>query len=277
MTSRILVVGGNGTVGSGLVRILKEQGHAVRVLTSKKTEGDSVHADLLTGEGLDAAFEGVDRAFFLSPGGYADQHAVLSPLIAKAKAAGLKKVVMMTAIGVEHADGSPMRRAELELEASGVPFNIIRPNWFMQNFVNFWGHGIKTAGTIALPVGDGKAGFIDARDIAASAAALLLDDARRGTAHSLTGPELLDHAQVAAILAQATGKPVTFKDITPDELRPGLLAAGLPADYVEVLLALLGFLKAGFAAVVTDDVKTLTDKAPRTFKAWAEEFADSLK
>ena len=44
------------------------------------------------------AFEGVERAFFLSPAGYADQYKNLSPLIQEAKRRGLKKEVLMTAV-----------------------------------------------------------------------------------------------------------------------------------------------------------------------------------
>src|SRR5687768_1374600 len=126
MVQQFLIVGGSGTVGSKIVKILKDQGQSVRVATSKPTnEPGKLHVDLLTGQGLDAAFEGVTRAFFLSPGGYADQYKILGPLIAKAKEKKLEKVVLMTAMGVEHAEGTPLRQAELDLIASGVPFNII--------------------------------------------------------------------------------------------------------------------------------------------------------
>jgi len=278
MSQHILVIGGSGTVGSEIVKILKSAGHSVRVTTSKpSTSADVVQANLVTGEGLDASFANIDRAFFLSPGGYADQYAVLAPLIAKAKAAGLKKVVLMTAMGVDGAEGSPMRRAELDLIASGVPYNIIRPSWFNQNFVNFWGYGIKNLNTIALPVGEGKTGFIDARDIAAVAAKLLVDDSRTGEGFTLTGPEALSHAEVAAIISEATGKTVAFADISPDELRPVLIGAGLPADYTELLLVLLSYIKAGYTATVTDAVEQITGAKPRTFKAFAAEAADSWK
>lgn len=278
MSQQILVIGGSGTVGSQIVKNLKAAGHSVRVTTSKpSTSADVVQVNLATGEGLNAAFAGVNRAFLLSPGGYADQYAVLGPLIAKAKAADLKKVVLMTAMGVEGAEGSPMRRAELDLIASGVPFNIIRPSWFNQNFVNFWGYGIKNLNTIALPVGDGKTAFIDARDIAAVATKLLVDDSRNGECFTLTGPEALSHAEVAALISEATGKTVTFNDISPDELRPVLVGAGIPADYVELLLALLSFIKAGYTAGVTDAVEQITGHKPRTFKAFAHEAADSWK
>jgi uncharacterized protein YbjT (DUF2867 family) len=277
MSQSILIVGGTGTVGSQIVALLTAQGHAVRVATSKAPTEGQVHLNLRTGEGLDTAFEGVTHAFFLSPGGYADQYAVLAPLVAKAKAANLHKVVMMTALGADQAKGSPMNRAEADLIASGIPYNIIRPSWFNQNFINFWGYGIKNHNAIALPVGDGLAGFIDARDIAAVAAKLLTDDALNGQGFTLTGPEALTHTQIAAIISQATGKTVTFSDITPDELRPVLIGAGLPADYVEVLLVLLGYIKAGYTRLVNDTVKTILGRDPITFQAFAAEFADSWK
>jgi uncharacterized protein YbjT (DUF2867 family) len=278
MSKPILIVGASGKVGSELVSQLKAQGHAVRVTTSKPaTHADQIQVDLVSGTGLDAAFTGVERAFFLSPGGFADQYKILAPLIARAKANGLKKVVLMTAIGVEHAPDSPLRRAELDLEASGVPFNIVRPSWFMQNFNTFWVHGIQSAGQIRLPAGEGKAAFIDARDIAAVAAKLLTDDSRNGEAFTITGPELLTHAEVAAILADTLGKPVVYHDIDPDELRQTLLGWGVPADYTELLLALLGFLKAGYTAVKNDTVKELTGREPYDFKTYAKDFAASWK
>jgi uncharacterized protein YbjT (DUF2867 family) len=276
--AQILIVGGSGTVGSEIVKILKSEGHSVRATTSKPTtESGKVHVNLLTGEGLDAAFAGIDRAFFLSPGGYVDAYAIFAPLIRKAKEAKLQKVVLMTALGVEGAEGSPMRNAELDLIGSGVPYNIIRPSWFSQNFVNYWGYGIKNFNTIALPVGDGKTGFIDSRDISAVAAKLLTDDSRNGQEFTLTGPEALTHAQAAQIISDATGKTVSFKDNTPEELRPVLLGAGLPADYTELLLTLLSYIKAGYTGAVTNSVEEILGRKPRDFKSYAKEAADSWK
>src|SRR5687768_9860572 len=119
MSKKILVVGANGVVGSELVRLLKEQGHSVRVTTSKAASGgDQVQVNLVTGEGIRQAFEGVDRAFLLSPSGYGDQYKILSPLIQEARRRGLQKVVLMSAFGADANDAAPLRRAEIELEKS---------------------------------------------------------------------------------------------------------------------------------------------------------------
>ena len=144
-------------------------------------------------------------------------------------------------------DSIPLRRAELHLERSGLAWNVIRPNWFMQNFHTFWLHGIQTQGQIFLPVGAAKGSFIDTRDIAAVAAKLLSSDEFVNAAHDLTGSEALDHNQVAAILSKAAGRTIGYTDIPEDAMRQGLLGAGLPADYTEFLLVILGAFKAGFA------------------------------
>jgi uncharacterized protein YbjT (DUF2867 family) len=234
-----------------------------------------VQVDLVSQAGLKTALAGVDRAFFLAPPGHANQEALLAPLIDEAKARGLQRVVLMTAMGANADENAPMRKAERRLEASGLGFNIIRPNWFMQNFNTFWLHGIQTAGQILLPVGAAKGSFIDARDIAAVAARLLTTDAFANRDFDLTGPRALDHTEVASILTQATGKTIGFTDITPEAMLQGLLGAGLPKDYAEFLVLILGFFKAGYAERTTDAVQQTTGQAPRTIEQYAKDYRSS--
>lgn len=274
--SKILVVGASGTVGSEVVRLLVAQGQSVVKVTSRTpSAADQVQVDLASQKGLKAAFEGIDRAFIMAPPGYADQEAVLAPLIEEARVRGLKKVVLMTAMGANADENAPMRKAERRLEASGLAFNIIRPNWFMQNFNTFWLHGIQSAGQIFLPVGAAKGSFIDARDIAAVAAALLVTDTFNNRDFDLTGPRALDHTEVAGILTRVAGKAIGFTDITADAMLEGLLGAGLPKDYAEFLVMILGYFKAGYAERTTDAVQQITGQAPRTFEQYAQDYRGS--
>ena len=270
---RTLVIGASGTVGTELVRLLGERGQAVARGTSQKAvAGDQVHVNLVTREGLVAAFEGVDRAFLLSPPGFTNQDELLGPVIDAAKARGLRKVVLMTAMGANADDSAPMRKAELHLERSGVPYNILRPNWFMQNFHTFWIRGILEQGKIFLPVGKAKGSFIDARDIAAAADALLQRTDLDGRDFDLTGGEALDHDQVADILSRETGRAITFEDIPPEAMLTGLLGAGLPRPYAELLIVILGYFKAGYSERTTDAVETITGRKPRTFAEYAHDY-----
>jgi uncharacterized protein YbjT (DUF2867 family) len=271
--SKILVVGASGTVGSELSKLLKARGHTVTRASSKKNLlADQVHLNLATREGLAQAFEGVEKAFLLSPPGFTNQDELLSPVIDHAKARGLKKVVLMSAMGANASDELPMRKAELHLEKAGLTYNIIRPNWFMQNFNTFWIQGILAQGKIFLPTGKAKGSFIDARDIAAVAASLLHDDRFNNQAFDLTGAEALDHDQVARILSETTGKQIGYQEIPSEAMLQGLLQAGLPKNYAEFLIVILGYFKAGYSERTTDAVQKITGKDPIRFKQYAADY-----
>lgn len=270
--STILVIGASGNVGTELSRLLAGAGHRLRRATRRTpTEPDQVRLDAVSGEGLYTAMAGADAAFLLAPPGHANQDVLLVPMIDAAKAARVGKVVLMTAMGANADEASPLRKAERHLEASGLAFNVIRPNWFMQNFHTFWLQGIREAGTIFLPVGQAKGSFIDARDIADVAARLLTSHELDGRDFDLTGLEALDHDQVAATLSRVTGRRIRFQDITPEAMRQGLLGAGLPADYAEFLVTILGFFRAGYAERITEAVARITGHAPRSFEAYARD------
>jgi len=267
-----LVIGSSGTVGSELVRLLRAQGHTVRRATSRPpAEPDQVPLDLTTQRGLAQALAGVERLFLLAPPGHTNQDALLNPVIDQARASGLQKAVLMTAMGANLDEAAPLRKAEVHLERSGLAFNVIRPNWFMQNFNTFWIQGILQHGRILLPVGQARGSFIDARDIAAVAAVLLDGQAFDGQAFDLTGAQAFDHDEVAAVLSRETGRPIGYQDIPPQALRGALLEAGLPPDYVEFLLVILGFFKAGYSERVTDAVQAITGRAPRSLEQYARD------
>ena len=271
-----LVIGANGQIGSTLASLLAAQGQTVRRATSRApSQPGDVQVNLATGEGLAAALAGVDQLFLMAPPGFANQHELLIPAIDAAKAAGVRKLLLLSAMGANADESIPLRRAELHLERSGLAWNVIRPNWFMQNFHTFWLHGIQTQGQIFLPVGAAKGSFIDTRDVAAVAARLLSSDDFVNAAHDLTGSESLDHTQVAAVLSQAAGRTIGYTDSPEDAMRQALRGAGWPADHTEFLLVILGAFKAGFAERTTDAVQRITGKAPIRLAQYAQDFRAS--
>lgn len=268
----ILVLGASGNVGSRLVQHLVDQGHTVRRGTHRSpAEPGQVQVDLASGQGLAPAFAGVDRAFLLAPPGYINQDELLRPAITAARAQGVRKLVLMSALGANADPTMPLRKAELAVEQSGLAWNIIRPNWFMQNFASFWLHDILTQGAIRLPTGAAKGSFIDTRDIAAVAASLLDRDDLDNRDFDLTGPAAYDHGEVAALLSRETGRTVRYEDITPEAMLANLLAGGVPRTFAEYLVALLGFFKAGYAERTTDAVHTILGRAPGTLAQYVRE------
>lgn len=276
---KIFVYGSTGTVASTLVDKLLAAGHEVFAGTrnpekmAKRDRLTPVHADSQKPSAGTEVLEKADAAFLIGPPMVVDAYAALKPFVEKAKAVKLKKLVQMTAMGVEHAPAeAPMRHLELDIETSGIPYNIIRPNWFMQNFHTFWIGGILKDGKIYFPGGEAKASFIDARDIAATAFELLTTDKFVNRAFNLTAAEALTHTEVAAKLSQATSKNITYADITSEAFQEALIAAGLPQDYVGFLAYIAQALKDGHAAAISGDVKLVTGQDPITFDRYAADF-----
>lgn len=277
---KIFVYGASGMVGHTLIQNLLDQGHQVTAGSRKPEAGRKaagltwVPADATRPELGTSALEGADRAFFLSPPGFTDQFTILNPWLEKAKSLKLGKFVLMTAMGVEFAPPeAPFRKLELALESSGLDYNILRPNWFMQNFQTFWVGGILKDSKLYFPGGQAKASFIDARDIAACAAAVLTKDDHKNKALNLTGGAAISHDEVAKYISAASGRSVSYVDISPDDFKKSLLAAGVPEDYAGFLVYIAGALKEGHASPVLDTVQQLTGKAPVSFEQYAKDNA----
>lgn len=136
-----------------------------------------------------------------------------------------------------------------------------------------WAPTIKAQGAFYQPTGTGRWAAIDPADIGAVAVKALTNAGHAGKAYTLTGPESLDAAGYAAILARVLGTPVHFVDVPPEAARQGMLGSGMPAGYVDALLNLLATMKAGGTDVVTHTVAQLLGRDPGTFEAWATRHA----
>jgi len=269
--SKILVLGATGHVGRPLVKDLIAHGEKVKAASrsGKPVDGaEGVVFDVLKPD-FDTLFDGVDRLFLLLPTGYVDARGLLLPIVAAA-AARKVKIVFMSVFGVDADDSIPYRQVEIAVEKSGVPYVILRPNWFADNFHIFWKHGIDN-GVIAVPAADGKSSFIDSRDIAASAAAALTSKQFDGKAFNLTGPEALSYAEAADILSSVLGREIAYQPVTTEAFVAMLTGAGVPTDYAQFLGSIFYPVREGWTAAVTEDVRKLTGRAPRSLRSYAED------
>lgn len=276
----ILITTPNGKVGSEVVRQLQARGEALRVgahTPDKAREAfpgaEVVHFDFEDEASVRAALQGVDRLYLASPGDMAA--APVNRVVDLAKEAGVQRVVRLSAMGVQYGD-SPLRQVEQHIEASGLDWTFLRPSWFMQNYSTMSADSVK-AGVVAEPAGDAATSFVDARDIAAVAVAALTGEGHTGQAYTITGPEALTRDEVARQLSQVTGHEVTYQNITPEQLKAGMTAAGASPAYVGLMDALYGFVRAGQTAQVTDDVQRVTGQPPRSFAQFAQDHASSWK
>lgn len=271
MSKTILVAGGTGTVGRQVARALAERGAQARI-GSRRGDAGSVRLDYADPAGFDAALEGVDAAYVVVPTGEMDPVGTVGPFIDRAAARGVK-IVLQTAHGVDADEAIPLRRLERRLEASGARYVILRPNWFIDNFLTYWGPGIRQAGVIAVPAGDGATSFVDARDIAAVAAVVLTEAAHDGQALVVTGGEALTYAEAAALLSAATGRPVRYQPVDAQAFIAQMAGMGMPRAYAAMLAGIFGPVAAGWTAAVSPVVEQLTGRRPHRLADFVREHA----
>lgn len=274
MSKKILVLGAGGNVGRPLVKALIARGESVKAATRSGAgvEGaEGVAFDYADPSTFDAAFADVDRAYVMLPTGYVNISALLLPVVQGLAARGVK-IVFQSVFGVDADDSIPYRQVELAVEAAGVPFVILRPNWFADNFHTFW-HGGILQGGISLPAGQGKSSFIDVRDIAESAAAALTRKDFDGQAFNLTGPHALSYAEAATVLGQVIGRPVAYQAIDDASFIATLTAHGVPDDYAQFLASIFHPVREGWTAPVSDAVLTLTGHPARSLQTYAADHA----
>lgn len=278
----ILVTGATGTVGSLLTEQLVAGGHTVHAATRHPERwtgagATPVQLELGSPESIDRALDGVHRLFILSPNGGHDDYALLSPLLQKAiESATVDRIVLMTAQGVETHDQLPLRRLERLLEKSGKAHGILRPTWFNQDFHTFWGEGVRHQDRIDLPAAEARVAFIDARDIASCAIALLTTDQAPDAGFTLTGPEALTFSDAAAILSDKLDRRITYHAIEEDAFRTALEAAGTPLETVELMIWLFADLRAGAAAGLSSDVERLLGRTPLRLEDYAQTYSAAL-
>ena len=272
---KILVIGSTGNVGSSLTQQLIASGETVRSATRNRsaypaTAGvEPVPFDYTDPSTFEPALEGTDRVFRLEPQPplYASPEEFMNPFI-EAAARGGRKIVLMSSASVVFDEDEPLLKVEHAIKQTHARYVILRPNWFMDNFHTLWLEPILHAGIIPVPAADSLTSFIDARDIAAAAAALRHDHLD-GQTFTLTGPQALTYSQVAATLSAASGRPVQYIPVDDASFTQSLLEAGLPREHALYITKLFQHTRTGAASELTASVQQLTARPPRTFEQYA--------
>jgi uncharacterized protein YbjT (DUF2867 family) len=285
MSHTILVTGATGTVGSEVVKALANRGLSVRAGVHSIIKGDRlkqlnpevqlVEIEYTRPETLHVALTGVSRVFLATPFSE-DQVDIGKRVIDAAKQAGVEQIVRLSVVGADAKPGIQLgrwhREVEEYLEQSGLAYTLLRPGGFMQNFLHYNADSIRQQGQLDLPIGEGKVSYIDVRDIAAVAAAVLSAEGTEhyGQAYTLTGPAAVSGAEVAAAIGQATGRAVSYVDQPEEAAAQGLAQA--PSWLRDSMLELNRLYKAGYAAAISPTVEQLTGCPARSIEQFAHDF-----
>jgi len=261
--TRFVVLGGSGKVGRRLVRALAEYGHE-GVAASR---GSSVRFDWQDTSTWEPALAGAKGVFVVGPGSARDWSGALTGFLGTAAAAGVEHAVLLSARGVEFLPGGAVDLAERALAAGPVPWTVLRPAHFAQNFTEAMFAPVD--GLVTAPVGTGAEPFVDVLDVAEVAARVLSATSFTGEHLALSGPTALTFAEAAAVLSSASGRRIRFVPQSPADHEAALRAAGTPEGYIRWRMAMLDGIRSGADAYLSDGVARVLSRPPTSFDSWA--------
>ncbi|MFE1029378.1 NAD(P)H-binding protein [Streptomyces sp. NPDC058818] len=268
-TGTTLVVGATGTTGGRTAGQLIAAGHRVKAASRRATPlpgAEPVRFDWHDTATHDAALDGTDRVYLVPPPGNSDPAAVMLPFLRRARAAGVRRAVLLSSSAVPEG-GPAVGAVHRALPGLFEEWAVLRPSWFMQNFTGTHAHAVSVRedGTILTAAGSGRVGFVDADDIAAVAVRALTDDHAPREDLILTGPEALGYDDIAAILTRTGGRPVVHRRLTHEQLRDRL-ARLVPPDFAAMLADMDRAIALGAEDRTTDTVRRVTGRPPHGFR-----------
>jgi uncharacterized protein YbjT (DUF2867 family) len=272
-----------GKVGAEAARLLSAQGEPVRVLArnpEKLTVLSQAGVEVIAGDlevpaSIDAAMRDVSSVILVSLAIPTQELNVVD----SAARAGVGHVVKITS---KASADSPIarRRAQTEIEegliTSGLSYTLLRNNVYMQNFLML-APAIATTSSFGANTGDGRAGLIDSRDVAAVAAEIATNPApHKGKIYWPTGPESLSYSDAAAILSTVLGRPIGFHPLTDEEQKQAMITVGVPEHIAQMNAQALALFAEGDSDWVTDDVPAILGRPARSFEQFATDHADAF-
>ncbi len=281
----ILVVGASGAVGLPVVKHLLKRGAPVRALSSRESSGaalrergvtDVALGDFRSDDDVRRAMAGVKSVIQIPPRFTEDEAAIGLRILAAAKAAGVGHYVFVSAFhpqmrSMDH-HWSKLLVEEAVIE-SGIPFTIIQPAMFMQNMRIEW-PVIRDRGVYPRPYSpDRKLALIDTDELGEAAAIILTQQSFQGATFELASGQSLTHAEMAAIIAAETGKPVRALKRDPAEWTDWAQKNGWKPWSIEAYLKMCRHYDVhGYPGGNALVLRTILGRAPGDFRSFLRRF-----
>ena len=247
MNERFLVLGATGLVGSLVLRQLLESGHDAWGATRRPGSARQVRLDLLEPASFAPALRGISTVMLMSRPGDEDAHLVAEPFVGAMVQAGVRRVVVLSALGAERRPGFSLRQVEQLVERSGLAWTHVRPNFFMQMLaLPPLASEISARGSLSLPLDGARIAYVDAHDVAAVVHRALVDESLCGQGLAVSGPRAWSHDELTQVLSSALGREVRYVRLQEDEARSLMKERGFPARQVERVLVFYRLIREGF-------------------------------
>lgn len=281
----IVITTPTGQIGSQVLERIIDSGKPIRIIARDPSrlpqrvresvevfEGSHDNIDVVT-----KAFTGAESVLWLVPpnpqsGNSKDYYLNFTgPACQAIKSLGVKRVVGVSSMGRGFGRNAGFLSAAFEvdtlIESKGVSYRSLRMPYFMENMFHEL-DTIKSHGTFYMPMnGDQELPLCATRDIASTAAALLLDESWSGQdSVPVVSPDSLSPNEMAHVLSEVLERPIRFQQVSIAEYKAALSQFGTEAwvkDYMDMVIA-------QNEGIYADDFQK-AQPSETSFRTWCEE------
>jgi NAD(P)H dehydrogenase (quinone) len=239
---KILVLGATGQVGGAVIRHLLAD-NSVEVIAAARNPPKAsslgarvVYLDLDKFDSIMPALKNINR-IFLATAYTVDMLRQSKDVVNVARKCQVEQIVHLGACGdddtrVDHYAWHQF--IERYIASAGFPFYThLRPEMYMQNLLGYGGESSIKQGVIRLYIGNARLSWVDCDDVAALAAASLLDPKKHHAKTYRMGYEAKNYAEIAEIMTALLEQPFRYEPRPPEEFLQRVLSAGGEPAYMK--------------------------------------------
>lgn len=257
-----MITGASGQLGKEVVKLLLQKTEVTKIAVLvrdplKVSDLGALGVEVIKGDYEDytsllSAFADVDKLYFISGSDVMNRLKQHENVVKAATEKGVKHIIY-TSFQRKSEDGSsPIAmvadahiKTEALIKASGLTYTILKHALYADILPMFIGEKVFETGTIYLPAGEGKSAYATRSDLAAGAVAVLTSKGHENKTYEFSASQSWSFPEIADILAEITGKSITY--ISPEmvDYKETLAKLGVPAEFIGVLAGFSGAIKLG--------------------------------
>ena len=290
--------GASGRYGRLATEKLIAQGRARDMILITRTPAKLADCDVRYGdfdrpETLQAAVRGADKLLLISGtrvGARVRQHRAAIDAAVKA---GVRHIVYTSFVNVDPSNPAIVtidhRETESMIKSSGLAYTFLRDAHYADAMILNAGPGFIASGTWLTSTRGGREAMVWREDCVDCAVAVLTQDGHENKAYPVTGPNRENFAEVAAMLADVTGRPIRVVETDDAGMYAHFDALGIPREPVDDqtvagipwnsddMVSFERAIREGFLDVCTDDVRRLTGRKAHSVRELIEANAEYLR
>lgn len=223
LNKKILITGATGNVGMATIKALNKMPHSLQIVVGIRNflrdkekladyKMDFVKFDFMDFATYKPVLESCQILFLLRPPHISNTEKYFKPLIEIAKEVSTKHIIFLSVQGVEKSTIIPHHKIEKLIMDSKISYTMLRPAYFMQNFMGSLHHDLVANKRIFLPAGNAKFTIVDVRDVGEVAAAIIVNLTKHiNKSYELTNNEKLTFGEMATQLSEGLGTKITYE------------------------------------------------------------------